>query len=46
VFFDALKGLLKGSKERLEPRYIKNPFVADGKSLVAIVGNSKILSEK
>jgi uncharacterized protein (DUF362 family) len=40
--FDALKGLLKGPKGRLEPRYRKNPFVADGKSLVATVGGKDI----
>jgi len=40
--FDALRGLLKGSKGRLEPRYRKNLFVADGKSLVSIVGGKDI----
>jgi uncharacterized protein (DUF362 family) len=40
--FDALKGLLRTPKGRREPRYRKNLFVADGKSLVAIVGGKNI----
>ena len=40
--WDAVKGLLKTSKERREPRHKENPFVADGKSLVAVVGGRDI----
>lgn len=40
--FDALKGLIRSPKGMHEPRYRKNLFVENGKSLVAVVGGKDI----